>query len=455
MNNTAFIIIVIDGVVSFKQISPGCTVGCGGFMKHPDIEIERKYFSPIQGEFGIYAGRWSYIDHGKTMTLVNGKKMTPGNGVFLENGDILTIQNKTVGSDRDLIVFLFSTDPAVTHYDWQVYQSQDHQAVQLLKRGDDPAAPGIPYRSRTIIPLKDHILVHFDYPKPMISRYNPGCYESVSCSSPSFSKNKELQVKIYERRTRGQILLRDINLTVFQREMILILGGSGAGKTVFLNAVSGMEKAKAEILYNGINLYKNPKESQRLIGFVPQFNELRELDTVYKTLRDTADICYAADTDQKREHIVEKALKMFGLTDVRNNYVSKLSGGQKKRLGIAAEYITGPEIFLLDEPDSGLDANSSIEIMKQMSQVTSEGKICMVISHSPNRVIHYFNRILVLAKDDSNIGRLAFFGSIPEACEFFGVDNVEGIPGKINKRSEGGEGLGCYFIEKFDRKQNQ
>ena len=85
-----------------------------------------------------------------------------------------------------------------------------------------------------------------------------------------------------------KVLLRDIHMAIPQGHMVLLLGGSGAGKTTFLNAINGYEKAHAEVMLNGNNMYTQYKKMQYEVGFVPQAEMMRGKDTVLNTLMDAA-----------------------------------------------------------------------------------------------------------------------------------------------------------------------
>ena len=150
---------------------------------------------------------------------------------------------------------------------------------------------------------------------------------------------------------------------------------------------------------------------------------------------------------------VESVLEQFGLASVKSSLVEKLSGGQRKRLSIAMEYISDPFLFVLDEPDSGLDGVIARDLMRRLRSITDQGKIVIVITHTPDRVADLFDDVIVLAKDSRRTGRLAFYGSIPEAREFFGTDSMEGILRKINQKDEGGEGLSDEFVKKYAERQ--
>ena len=268
-----------------------------------------------------------------------------------------------------------------------------------------------------------------------------------------------LTVNLEERTAKDffkkQYLLRDIHMYIQPGHMVLLLGGSGAGKTTFLNAVNGYEKAKAEVVLNGRNMYKNYKEMQYDIGFVPQLDLMRGSDSVFRTLMDAATLRLPAGFSRgERKARVEEVMKIFGLTPVQDSLVSKLSGGQRKRLSIAMEFISNPSLFILDEPDSGLDGVMARELFQQLRTIADQGKIIIVITHTPDRVIDLFDDVIVLAKDANRTGRLAYFGPIPQAREFFGKEKMEEIVKSINREEEGGEGRADEFILKFAEVQH-
>ncbi len=246
-------------------------------------------------------------------------------------------------------------------------------------------------------------------------------------------------------------LLRDIALDVAPGNMVLILGGSGAGKTTFVNAVTGYEKAKASIRLGGVDVYKNYDRIKYNIGFVPQSDLLRGDDTVAATLLNAAQMRLSMDISEpeKRERVKE-TLERFGLSEFAESHVSKLSGGQRKRLSIGVEYISDPSLFILDEPDSGLDGVMARDLMERLRAIADQGKIVMVITHQPDRAIDLFDQVLVLAKDStSGAGRLAFYGPVPECRSFFGVETMEQVIRAVNAQTEGGLGEADTFIARY------
>ena len=249
---------------------------------------------------------------------------------------------------------------------------------------------------------------------------------------------------------RKKVLLKDIHMSIPSGHMVLLLGGSGAGKTTFVNAINGYEKANAEIMLNGTNMYTNYKKMMYEVGFVPQSEMMRGRDKVLNTLSDTAKFRLSKDIPRgDRKERVAEVEEIFGLKPVETNLVNKLSGGQKKRLSISMEMLSSPSLFILDEPDSGLDGVMARELFEQLRTIADSGKIVIVITHTPDRVIDLFDDVIVLAKDSTRTGRLAFYGSISEAREFFGKEKMEEIVKTINRREEGGDGLADEYVMKY------
>ena len=186
------------------------------------------------------------------------------------------------------------------------------------------------------------------------------------------------------------------------------------------------------------------------IGFVPQQDLVRGSDTVYRTLSDAASLRLPSTVkgEARRERINE-VLDIFGLTPVKRSLVDKLSGGQRKRLSIAMEYISDPTLFILDEPDSGLDGVMARSLFEKLREIADSGKIVIVITHTPDRVADLFDDVIVVAKDAHRTGRLAFYGATAGAYGFFGKNSMEEILMSVNRAEEGGEGKADDFVRKY------
>ncbi len=263
-----------------------------------------------------------------------------------------------------------------------------------------------------------------------------------------------LTVNITERAVidffKKKVLLKDIHMCIPKGHMVLLLGGSGAGKTTYLNAITGYEKADASIKLGDSDIYEDYASMMYDIGFVPQQDLMRGNDTVALTLSDAATLRLPSSVPfAERNKRIAEVLEQFGLTAVKNNLVEKLSGGQRKRLSIAMEFISDPSLFILDEPDSGLDGVVARSLFEKLRTIADEGKIVVVITHTPDRVIDLFDDVIVLAKDSARTGRLAYYGQVKEAYDFFGKSSMEEILLSINQKEEGGEGRADEFVEKY------
>ena len=281
----------------------------------------------------------------------------------------------------------------------------------------------------------------------------PGVAEYRQSLTPSESG---LSIDLEERTTRDfskkRYLLKDISLDIPNGSLVMLLGGSGSGKTTLINAVIGYEKADAKILLNGVDVYKDYNDVKYRIGFVPQQNLIRGNDTVARTVSDAAQLRMPVNvTAESRNKKISEVMDLLGLTAGSDGLVSKKSGGQLRRISIAMELVSDPELFVLDEPDSGLDGVIARELFTKLRGIADEGKIVIAITHTPDRVIDLFDKVIVLARDSGRVGRLAFYGSPQEAREFFGKDTMEGIVMSVNRKEEGGDGLADYYIERYAR----
>ena len=241
-------------------------------------------------------------------------------------------------------------------------------------------------------------------------------------------------------------------------DFVLILGGSGAGKTTLVKAILGDGKAEGRIILNGQDLYENFKSMKAQIGLVPQFLTLRLNDTVRNTLADVADIKLDRKNYSKEEKAarINDIMEKVGITNLQDHLISQLSGGQKKKVAVAYQLVGFQKVFICDEPDSGLDAASRTQQMEILREIAFNDKIVMVISHEPDDAVDaatgqsLFDKVVVLAKSSAdNAGHLAFYGTPEEAKNHFGVDRLQDIMLEINPEYEGGKGRADYFIQKF------
>ena len=169
-------------------------------------------------------------------------------------------------------------------------------------------------------------------------------------------------------------VLRGIDLDLYQGENLVVLGRSGTGKSVLIKVISGLLKPdKGEVRVLGCDLNTiTDKELQDLrvrIGFSFQNSALYDSMTVRKNLEFPLVRNRKSLTRKEINSSVENVLDAVGLSQTINQMPSELSGGQRKRIGIARTLILNPEVMLYDEPTAGLDPITCIEINDLINEV--------------------------------------------------------------------------------------
>ena len=411
---------------------------CIGRSVQNGIRVQNPMISEKHASFFNTQNGWAVIDHGSTNGVyINGKRMTVPK--YIEPFDVIRIADLFfvfTGNELYYTDYTLNSGEEITrvlHPGTQTEESvRKEQPVEPV--GQEP--PVQPAQSVQPIP-----------PAQPAQPAQPR--RSVNNSSSDLVIN--IVARNVVQRFKQLTLLQDINISIGSGEMVLILGGSGAGKTTFMNAVMGYEKAEGRILYKNTDIYQEYERMKYEIGFVPQQDLIRDKDTVYDTLDNAAEMRLPRSMSKEMRHEkLDKVLDQMGLSREKYSLVSKLSGGQKKRLSIAVELISDPSLFFLDEPDSGLDDVMGRGLMATLRGIADTGKIVMIITHSPERALDYFDKVIVLAKSAvDNSGHLAFYGPVDEAFKFFGAERFRDIVQKINRPDENGEGLSDYYIEKY------
>lgn len=239
---------------------------------------------------------------------------------------------------------------------------------------------------------------------------------------------------LYKKVNHGKLILNDVNLDIGSNEFVAIIGGSGAGKSTVMNAISGFDKdITGEISCDGMDMRKNFSTLKNLIGYVPQEDIVYNNLTLRKMLYYTAKLKMPQDVTKQEIHArIEKVLEMVELSEHQNTYIRKLSGGQKKRASIAVELLADPRLFFLDEPTSGLDPGTEKNFMQTLNRLAKlQGKTIIMVTHTTQN-LHLCDKIVFMGPG----GKLCFCGSVDEAKMFFNTENLVDIYNVIDQNTE-------------------
>lgn len=211
-----------------------------------------------------------------------------------------------------------------------------------------------------------------------------------------------------------KIILNDINISCYPGEFIALVGGSGAGKSSLMKALSGLQPCEGKVVVEGDNLYRNYDAYRAMIGYVPQDDILHTDLKVQEALEYSARLRLPPDTEEVEiRSRVRDAIEQVELTAQRDQPISKLSGGQRKRASIAVELLADPPLFFLDEPTSGLDPGLEKKVMQILRKLADKGKTIVLVTHATAN-IEECHQIAFLSQ-----GRLVYYGLPQKACEFF------------------------------------
>lgn len=222
--------------------------------------------------------------------------------------------------------------------------------------------------------------------------------------------------------SRNTTAIHNVNFIVESGQLFGVMGGSGTGKSTFLNILNGnYTPTSGSVTINTINIHTQKQLIEGVIGYISQDDLLIEELSVYQNLFFNTKLCFNNLNDRAIHKKVMSLLSIIGLIDVKDLIVGnpldqKISGGQRKRLNIALELIREPSVLFVDEPTSGLSSRDSENIIDLLKELTFKGKLVFVVIHQPSsEIFKMFDRLLLLDKG----GYPIFDGNPIDAVVYF------------------------------------
>ncbi len=228
-----------------------------------------------------------------------------------------------------------------------------------------------------------------------------------------------------------KMILKDLNFTVREKECFTILGESGAGKTTLLRTIIGLKKpTKGEVIVEGQNIVEMNEDElapvRKKVAYAFQNGALFDSMTVFENL---AFPLLEHKKIQKKalKQRVQAELKEFELAGTQDLYPSELSGGMKKRVGIARCMMLKPKVILYDEPTVSLDPYNTANLVKTMIKLKKKGTTSVLVTHNMSVALKISDRIALLS--DGKISAIGTPKAIEKDYNVLLKNFIEGVKG--------------------------
>ena len=194
--------------------------------------------------------------------------------------------------------------------------------------------------------------------------------------------------KTYIVNKRQNNVLKNVNLTVSEGEMVAVMGPSGSGKSTLLYTVSGMDSVTAgDVRFCGKSIAQmKEKELAELrldeMGFIFQQMYMLKNLTVLDNIILPA--CQSGKSTESRKEIIQRGealMRKLGIIDIADNDINEVSGGQLQRACICRSMINNPKMIFADEPTGALNRTSSDEVMEELAKLNNDGTTIMLVTH--------------------------------------------------------------------------
>ncbi|HJX99111.1 MAG TPA: ABC transporter permease [Chthoniobacterales bacterium] len=381
----------VDAVLNGVKLAAGTTVEAAlddKILFHNDSELDltdlRRRARAFGGRFQLQAAKSEYL--------------VSNDPSKLQPDDILL----SPGTAGDVLLKIFCD------YEQRVGQLEVIEADRPIMVGDDAV--------RSTHPLKDGDTIRIDVGQFLRCNFS----ERIIEEERNIIRTLEVS-EVTHRFGGADTGLEGISFPLTRGELVCVMGASGCGKSTLLRVLAGqLQPTGGNIYLNGRSLYPNLDELKKYISHIPQEDAFDEHLTIGENLQLAAAIRSPHLSRRDRVRRLEAKLVELGLGERRDAVVGAaakktLSGGERKRLNIGLDMIGMSDVYLFDEPTSGLSSKDSehvIEIIRSMAH----NKIIIVTIHQPSsKLFQLFHKAILLDKG----GRLVFFGTPTEMLRYF------------------------------------
>jgi len=218
-------------------------------------------------------------------------------------------------------------------------------------------------------------------------------------------------------------LIDHVSIQVPTGHFMAIVGPSGCGKTTLLKTIAGLNpESSGSLIWEGRDLSQDDDFSPTEIGYVPQFSIAYDPLTVDESIEAATRLRVRCKDATELDQRIDRVLEETGLASISDRHVKVLSGGQKRRLGLAMELVSDPKLLLCDEVTSGLDPRSEREIVHLLHELSRKsGRIVLSVTHSLAH-LELYDSVLVLHE-----GRVAYHGPPDQLSHYFSVKDTEEV----------------------------
>jgi ABC-type multidrug transport system ATPase subunit len=306
------------------------------------------------------------------------------------------------GTSGDVVLKIFCD------YDQRVGQLEVIEADRPIMVGDEPV--------RTTAQLKDGDTIRIDVGQILRCNFSERIIEEERNIIRALEVNE-----VTHRFSKGVIGLDGISFSVMRGELVCVMGASGSGKSTLLRVLAGqLQPTSGDVFLNGQSLYQNLDTLKQYVSYMPQQDAFDEHLTIGENLQFAAAIRAPHLSRRDRSRRFEAKLIELGLGERRDAVVGSperklLSGGERKRLNIGLDMFGMSDVYLFDEPTSGLSSKDSEHVM-EIIRGLSHNKIVIVTIHQPSsKIFQMFHKAILLDKG----GRLVFFGTPSDMLRYF------------------------------------